>query len=223
MALQAQAGKKMVEGDVAAMRQRSNRTALRKALAKCGLCCDDWDAVSITDCQLTRKGIEQIVGVAVAQQLAAEGSLAPAPGAGGDAAAAGQAAGGPGEPVATDAPAAGGDPGPAAVSEVDAPADGEGAAAMERCDSAEAEAGSTAVAGAPAAGMQQQEAQPPATAAQQEPGDAASPAAADAARQPSAMQTDGVEATAAGAAQATAAGPAATNVFSSCPKTPPCT
>ncbi|KAL4422596.1 hypothetical protein ABPG75_008793 [Micractinium tetrahymenae] len=83
----AKAWKKMVEGDVCAMRQRSNRTALRKALAKCSLCCDDWDAVSITDCQLARKEIEQIVGVAVAQQLAAEGSLAPAPAAGGDAAA----------------------------------------------------------------------------------------------------------------------------------------
>ncbi|KAL4449051.1 hypothetical protein ABPG77_007768 [Micractinium sp. CCAP 211/92] len=89
---QAKAWKRMVEGDVAAMRQRSNRTALRKALLTCGLCCDDWDAVSITDCQLTRKGIDQIVGMAVAQQLAAEGSLPLAPGSQIDATFAGLAA-----------------------------------------------------------------------------------------------------------------------------------
>lgn len=80
----------MVEGDVAQIRQRSNRTALHKALAKCGCACDDWDAVSIADCQLSRKDIEQVVGVAVAQQLTADaeaggtataGASAAAPGA----------------------------------------------------------------------------------------------------------------------------------------------
>jgi hypothetical protein len=62
----------MVEADVAVMRQRSNRAALRAALLRCGCTCDNWDAVSITDCQLTRREIEQVVGVAAAQQLLAE-------------------------------------------------------------------------------------------------------------------------------------------------------
>ena len=37
------------------------------------MACDDWDAVSITDCQLSKKEIEQLVGMAVAEQLAADG------------------------------------------------------------------------------------------------------------------------------------------------------
>lgn len=199
----------MVEGDVAAMRQRSNRTALRKALAKCGLHCDDWDAVSIADCQLARKEIEHIVGVAVAQQLAAEGSLATAPCTGGDAAAVGQAAEAAGQPMAADAAATEDESGRAGAAGL-GPAV-EGASAMERCDSAEAGAGSTA-AGMPAAPVlrRHQVAQPPAAAARQQPGDAASPATAGGDRQPSAMQTDEAEAAAAGLAQATAAGPAAT-------------
>lgn len=202
----------MVEGDVAAMRQRSNRTALRKALLTCGLCCDDWDAVSITDCQLTRKGIDQIVGMAVAQQLAAEGSLPLAPGSQIDATFAGLAAGGPDKPLATDAPAAEGEPSSAAIPALGAAAQHEGAAAMERCDSADAQAGSTAAAGRPAAGTlrQDQEAQQPAAAAQQQPEDAASPAAAGAECQPTAMQTDEGEAAAAAPAQTTAAEPATT-------------
>lgn len=50
--------------------------------------CDDWNAVSITDCQLSRKEIEQLVGMAVAEQLAADG---PTSGAAEPAAAAGMA------------------------------------------------------------------------------------------------------------------------------------
>jgi hypothetical protein len=67
--VQAKAWKRMVEGDVATMRQRSNRTALSKALSRCGLACDDLDAVDISDSQLGKKEVEQIVGVAVAAQL----------------------------------------------------------------------------------------------------------------------------------------------------------
>lgn len=52
------------------------------------MACDDWDAVSITDCQLSKKEIEQLVGMAVAEQLAADG-----PTSGGNAAAAGAEAG----------------------------------------------------------------------------------------------------------------------------------
>jgi hypothetical protein len=68
----------MVEADLATLRQRSNRTALRRTLTRCGCDCDDWQAVSVADRQLSRSEVEQVVGVAAARQLEAEG---PPPGA----------------------------------------------------------------------------------------------------------------------------------------------
>ena len=74
-----------------------------QALAKCGMACDDWDAVSITDCQLSKKEIEQLVGMAVAEQLAADGP-------GSNAAAAADAAGAVPDPAAAAAADAGSPP-----------------------------------------------------------------------------------------------------------------
>ena len=57
---------------MSAMHTCANRVALRKALARCGLVCDELDEVDISDCALGRRDVEQLVGVAVAEQLAAE-------------------------------------------------------------------------------------------------------------------------------------------------------
>lgn len=174
---------------MAVMRQRSNRAALRGALLRCGCTCDNWDAVSITDCQLTRREIEQVVGVAAAQQLLAESSAAEA-----------------GEPAGANAPAAApkgtqpADPVPAAakdLSDADSLASAP-ALALERSGSVceapptaaigAAPAGAAAAA-APAAAEQrgQQQQQPAATA----PGAVA--AALAASDQVTTMQTDEVD------------------------------
>lgn len=159
------------------MRQRSNRTALRKALARCGCDCDDWDAVSITDCQLARKDIEQIVGVAVAQQVTGEG---PPEGMEVEEGAAKEAA-----------------PAPGAAAEMAAPAEGAAAAADASAVVALERSGSVAAAGEPAAASAP--APPPGGAAPAAPREQ-QPAAAAAAEQPCAMQTDEPEAAAAAAA-----------------------
>jgi hypothetical protein len=134
---QTKAWKKMVEGDVAAMRQRSNRTALKKALSKCGMACDDWHAVSITDCQLSKKEIEQLAGMAVAEQLAADGPIS-----GAAAAAAAAAAGAAPEPAP--AAAAGSPPAAERSSSMDVvpqQAEAPAAAAAEAASTIEALAG----------------------------------------------------------------------------------
>jgi len=64
--------KRMVEEDSAAMRERANRAALGKVLARCGVACGDLDAVKVSDVALTRRDVEQLVGAAVAQHVAAQ-------------------------------------------------------------------------------------------------------------------------------------------------------
>ncbi|GAB4815199.1 hypothetical protein N2152v2_002245 [Parachlorella kessleri] len=69
--------RKMVDADVATLRERANRAALRKALSRCGMSCDDMAAVRISDCQLGKKEVEQVVGLAVAEQLAVDSDVEP--------------------------------------------------------------------------------------------------------------------------------------------------
>ncbi|KAL4530815.1 hypothetical protein Ndes2526B_g09205 [Nannochloris sp. 'desiccata'] len=68
----AKAWKKMLDQDIAAMREKSNRAALFKALEKCGVVCQDMEAVKVTELALNRKEIEQVVGAAVASALCDE-------------------------------------------------------------------------------------------------------------------------------------------------------
>lgn len=184
---QGKAWKKMIESDVSTMRQRSNRTAVRKALGKCGMTCDDWDVINVTDCQLARKEIEQVVGMAVASQLAAESSAAVAGGTAAAEAVAAVAAAAAAEQQQeasqqdTQAAAGGGGGG-----------SGEGAVAMEHCGSAEQESAS-------AAAQQPEE--------QQQQQAVVGPAGE---QQPSVMQLDERAAAAAAAPAAPAAGALAT-------------
>jgi len=65
----AKAWKKMLDQDIAAMREKSNRVALVKALEKCDVVCVDMEAVKVTEMALSKKEIEQVVGAAVASAL----------------------------------------------------------------------------------------------------------------------------------------------------------
>jgi SpoVK/Ycf46/Vps4 family AAA+-type ATPase len=65
----AKAWKKMTDQDIASMREKSNRAALRKALDKCDVVCEDMGAVKITELALSKKELEQVVGAAVAAAL----------------------------------------------------------------------------------------------------------------------------------------------------------
>ena len=74
----AKAWKKMLDADVACMRERSNRAALKKALATCEVVCSDLEAVKITELALSKKEVEQVVGAAVASALMESSATKPA-------------------------------------------------------------------------------------------------------------------------------------------------
>ena len=63
----------MLDADVATMHTKANRVLLRKALQRCGMACDNLEAVVVPDSMLSKREVEQLVGVAAAEQLAAEG------------------------------------------------------------------------------------------------------------------------------------------------------
>lgn len=65
----AKAWKKMLDADVACMRERANRAALKKAMAKCEVVCPNLEAVKVTELALSKKEVEQVVGAAVASAL----------------------------------------------------------------------------------------------------------------------------------------------------------
>lgn len=61
--------KRMLEADVASMREASNRALLRSTLSRCGVECLDLDSVVVRDQALTADSIEKVVGWAVAYHL----------------------------------------------------------------------------------------------------------------------------------------------------------
>ena len=68
----ARAWKKMLDADVATVRERCNRAALKKALLLCGVVCTDLDELRVCDLALTGREVEQVVGAAVASALSSE-------------------------------------------------------------------------------------------------------------------------------------------------------
>lgn len=135
------------------------------------MACDNWDAVSITDCQLSKKEIEQLVGMAVAEQVSARGAA--------DSGAAAAAAAVPDTAAAAAAPEAASPPAAERSSSMDVaePQPAAPAAAAEAASTVEAprqlaREGSATVDEQPAA-MQMDEAEAPAAAA------GAAPVAAD--------------------------------------------
>lgn len=65
--------KRMLEADVAAMRENANRGLIRGTLARCGLECGQLDAVVVRDQALTSDSVEKVVGWAVANHLMSDG------------------------------------------------------------------------------------------------------------------------------------------------------
>ena len=61
--------KKMIDQDVAAMREKSNRAAVAKAIAACDVECPDLDDLKVMELSLTKKEVDQVVGAAVAHAL----------------------------------------------------------------------------------------------------------------------------------------------------------
>lgn len=61
--------KSMLESDIASMRERSNRSAIRALLGRCGMECPDLDEVVLRDQALGSEGVEKIVGWAMAHSL----------------------------------------------------------------------------------------------------------------------------------------------------------
>lgn len=64
--------KTMLESDIATMRERSNRAALRALLTRCSMDCPDLDQVVVRDQALGNEAVEKIVGWAMAHSLMEE-------------------------------------------------------------------------------------------------------------------------------------------------------
>lgn len=61
--------KTMLESDIATMRERSNRVAIRSLLGRCGMDCPDLDQVVVRDQALGSEAVEKTVGWAMAHSL----------------------------------------------------------------------------------------------------------------------------------------------------------